>query len=659
MTHNDRNIVFELGYFINFELWKEAINLANFQIEQKQFNKHYNTLNLIYFEEIINNYEDIIDDRDYFENRVINNLFYGLNDEFFAYEYAIPKTYFGIRKYYFFSYPLRIVHFSIGLYLLKLSQEFISSFIKSNKHIKSFYGGDLKFQNDKLVLKSEDIYYRPHYKKYKRVLNNEIENSENKVAVRLDIENYFDNLSLKKLLNFLDDGIKHSVKMELKFDTSTMELINFFYKYITGSEKGIPQSDNNIISSFIGYLYLCFADLLIDDEINETIDEVEQYKIIRYMDDIFIILEFSNNKSEDFKNLHTFELASSISDLLYEKFDLRVNGKTKLFMLDKEEDKEKFNKELKSVSSSYRLKSKKIKSDEENIEDNTEDENHPQTKLNDIFEELEALKDLSSNIELYKEESPIEDEVFKEIYNDSVRNIANKSENIETLREIFSDFNFDLIKIRPKEILLLILSDEEVTNRLVDYFLDKENLTINDINLIIKFICQTDDNDCELFDKLKNEDKINKIINLIDEPEVCINEPGYYDLNYSRTSLIQEKTSIIKQIELRELSEKKENYSVALNHLVNELHAICFYYEKEKNCEAVDIKKYDANDVKSLLEEEGVANRVVIQIKNLFDRRNNNGISHSGTDDIMFSGVLRKEYFKFKGFVKASLNNLL
>ncbi|MFW6026852.1 MAG: hypothetical protein ACOCRX_10970 [Candidatus Woesearchaeota archaeon] len=546
---------FKLDYFLDYDLWINAINLTNFQINKMDSNKHYNTLNLIYFKKIIDDYETVINSENYFKKRVSNNFLYGLDEEFFIIKYPRPKNYFGIRKYYFFSYPLRISHYSIGLYLLKLSQEFISDFINSNKNINSFYGGDLKFQDNELVLKSKDIYYLPHYKKYKYLLNKELENPKNKIVIRLDIENYFDNLSVKKMLIFLDEYIKHSKKSEFKFNSTTIELINFFYKYLSEEETGIPQSDNDIISSFLGYLYLCFADLLIDDEISKiSNDIISQYKIYRYMDDIFIILEFKEDEIET--KTYSLKLASKIRDLLYNEFDLRINNKTNLLKIEDEGDKEEFINEFKNVSSGYSVNISEIETETEEDDEN-ESQNNPQDKLNDIFEELRQLKDLKSDIYLYKNENPIDEEVFKDIYNKNVQNIIYKEDNREELKNIFSDFNFDLVKIRPKEILVLILKDEQIQNDFVEYFFEKDYLTINDVNLIIEYICQTGE-EYKLFNKLRTDKNVGLIIELIDKSQVNIEKPGYYDLEFSKTELIQEKMSIIKQIELRELNEKKK-----------------------------------------------------------------------------------------------------
>ncbi len=118
---------------------------------------------------------------------------------------------------------------------------------------------------------------------------------------------------------------------------------------------GIPQSDNNIVSDFIGYLYLFFADMFIIDEIGRNID-VEQFKLIRYVDDIYIVLKYgeatSNVESFDYEELRkaSVKVLSKTSDLLYYKFGLKLNNKTKIYLVEKEEEKKEFLKNFKKVS---------------------------------------------------------------------------------------------------------------------------------------------------------------------------------------------------------------------------------------------------------------------------------------------------------------------
>src|SRR3990170_5346749 len=84
----------QFGYFLDFNYWKEALKLLNFQIEQRKTNKHYNKLNFFYFERIKNEMKNL-DSIDYYNHKIANNLFYGLEKEFFYYNYPLPKPGFG------------------------------------------------------------------------------------------------------------------------------------------------------------------------------------------------------------------------------------------------------------------------------------------------------------------------------------------------------------------------------------------------------------------------------------------------------------------------------------------------------------------------------------------------------------------------------------
>lgn len=453
-----------LGYFIPFEIWEDAINLVDYQIDQKSKNKFYNTLDNIYYNKVKVKYEPIIKTKDYFECKISNNLFYGLEKEFFSFAYSKPKASYGVRKYTFFSYPLRLIHFSIGLYLYQVTGNFLDQYIKEIKHIKSFYGGNLRYDKDELVLKRRNLYFLDHYREFKKTINNELSNLDNKIVLHIDIENYFDHLSIQRLLEFIDEKVSHSSKVEYRYDNYTMDQISFFYRYLMKESRGIPQSGTDIISGFLGYLYLVFADLQIDDHITQNNDNLlVDFKITRYVDDIYIVLNFKETTIEEKRKAFSINLLSHISDLLYDNFGLRVNNKTKLFLLKTEEQKKELVKNLKKVSSDLPVTN----------DDFGEVMTGPQDKLIHIFSTLKKLKEISLDVLFYDEkgEDGLGSELFKEIYNIQVNNIINKKENIEELKVIFSDFNFDLIKVKPSEILQIILKEESTKADLINFML--------------------------------------------------------------------------------------------------------------------------------------------------------------------------------------------
>lgn len=64
----------QLGYFLDFSLWQQAKKLLDFQIQQMENNKHYNTLSMFYYKQIAP-LATALETEDYFNQRVASNLF--------------------------------------------------------------------------------------------------------------------------------------------------------------------------------------------------------------------------------------------------------------------------------------------------------------------------------------------------------------------------------------------------------------------------------------------------------------------------------------------------------------------------------------------------------------------------------------------------------
>jgi len=80
-----------------------------------------------------------------------------------------------------------------------------------------------------------------------------------------------------------------------------------------------------------------------------------------------------------------------------------------------------------------------------------------------------------------------------------------------------------------------------------------------------------------------------KIIGIFLDGKLNCYQPGYYNLACMQMKKLSEMPDVIEQIKLRVLSEKSAFYSVALNHLVNEIHAVCIKQEQANK------KNYDVN----------------------------------------------------------------
>lgn len=193
----------QLGHFLKYCYWQNACKLLEYQLSLKARNKHFNTLSMFYHEKLSNQDRDRIEEKLYFNQRVSNNLLYGLGKEFAFYSYTVPKSNLGLRKYGFFTYPMRIAYYAVALYLAKLSQEIIQQYYKQRANIHSDYGGDLRFDDKTgdLCLNYKSVWYKPHYRRFRSRVRSEVNGAvQDKIVIHIDIQNYFEEISIPTLL---------------------------------------------------------------------------------------------------------------------------------------------------------------------------------------------------------------------------------------------------------------------------------------------------------------------------------------------------------------------------------------------------------------------------------------------------------------------------
>ena len=636
-----KNNLPRLGYFLSYRYWKNAVNLLLFQLKTKKGNKHFNTLSMFYYESLEKKVKKLR--KRYYRDRVASNLFYGLEDEFAIIPYTVPKSNLGLRKYKFFTLPLRIAYYSVGLYLVELSQEFVKEFYGQYcNSVLSEYGGKLLFdsQTGNLSLTYDNIWYKPHYKRFRnKVLNETIDNVEDKVVIHIDIQNYYDEISIPILLRFLEKFVKPSVQKSLRFDAITQGQIEAFFEFMSNNGIGIPQTDNDIVSSYLGYLYFVFGDLFVDSEIRKENGVVKNYKIIRYMDDVYISISFEGSATRFEREKYINSASARIADCYYENLGLRLNTKTKLYWLNNEKEVDELKSNLKKVSPGY----------EPSEDEDTED---PQNKLNRIFTQLRKLKKspLDPSFQLHRD---IDTETLKDIYIKSVSSLLAKPSVIKRIGAIFTDFNFDLVIAQPKEIIIILLANEDSAKAFKKYLLSKTTLTSREAYLILTFLCQTDFESKELINHLRKKHWQFKPI--IDKYKLGIIEsksPGYFGLSQQQILKLVNMDNVIEQIRLRIFAERKKQYSVALNHLLNEIHAICHRLDNRN----IQESKYKEPQVIEFLNLMKVPYETSNKIRNLFDRRNKNPVSHA---DPVAWPVSETEYFEYHESVGKCLDCIL
>lgn len=637
MSSNDKTI----GHFLTYDIWQDALRLLNAHVEGQESNKHFKTLSMIYYKKLGSSVK-LLETTDFFEKYVINNLFYGLESEFAIYPYIIPKSGLGLRNYKFFTYPLRAIYDSIGLYLLKLSDEFLRNYYRKNPNIRSFYGGGVYFQNDRLVITKNNIYFSSYYRNFRNEVRKEINaDGKNRVVIRIDIQNYYDEIRIPILLSQIEQNYQDSEKARLNFDTTTKEQIEFFFRFLASDRQGIPQSDNSIISSIIGYLYLVFGDLAIEGDLRKNTDILERYKIIRYVDDIFVSMKFKDNIESNAQKEYIESVGARISDLLFYMIGLRLNPKTRFFWLDNPKHLEDLKGSLKKVSPQYYSGLDEI--DDETLEN----------KIDNIFDELRKLKKSSVEPETFEHE--LSDEILKEVFDKRVAQMMEKDENKKRIRQVFKNFDFNRVKEYPLPMIILILKDKTVVDTFRAYLLNRKNVTTKDVDLMLTYLCQIDFTDNDVLGMLKRHAPMSEIISKITSSDLAHSEPGYYGLSSSQVQKLSSMTEVIEQVRHRVFNQRIGSYSVALNHLLNELHGICYIIDGNGN----KSKDYDANQVVQFLQTQGVSHSLCIEVRRLFDRRNTNQVSHPGSANFLAWSVSQAEYWQYHQIVSECLGVLV
>ena len=628
-----------LGNFLDFSLWQQALKLLNFQIACQGGNRHFKTLSMIYYQRLGSTVREL-ESEDYFEKKVASNLFYGLGDEFAVYPYVIPKAGLGLRRYNFFTYPLRAVHYAVGLYLVKLSEEFLGNFYSSRQQLRSFYGGKLYFQDDELQLTKTNVYFKKYYTNFRNRVRSEAHGDvSNKIIIRLDIENYFEQLSTPVLLDHLDRAVKPSGKARMHFNATTREQIAFFFRFLANGGDGIPQSDNSLIASFMGHLYLVFGDLYIEEQLCQDMDIVDEYSITRYVDDIYVSITFKESVGERDQNEYAESLGARVADRLYCKLGLRLNPKTRFFCLGDQDQLDELLAGLKKVSPEYHL------SDEQ-------DDEPPARKIDNIFDELNKLKVASIEPETFKH--ALIDEILKEVFDKRVGQMLDMDTNKERIRQTFRGVDFNRVKEYPLPITIVLMKEPKTARKFRKFLLNKRSLTTRDVYLILTYLCQVDFADSDLISKLEDYAPMRGIMGTFSKATLSSDWPGYYDLQNTQVVKVERMPYVIDQVRHRVLSERTRSYSVALNHLLNEIHAVCYELEKPTNH-----RDYGATEVVAFLNSQRVPPDVAISIRNLFDRRNTNQVSHPGSEDNITWSVDEEEYSRYRSGVGECLRLLL
>lgn len=214
------------------------------------------------------------------------------------------------------------------------------------------------------------------------------------------------------------------------------------------------------------------------------------------------------------------------------------------------------------------------------------------------------------------------------------------------IANIFDGFNFDLVIAQPREILIILLTDSIASKKFEMFLLKKTQLTSHDIHLILTYLCQTNFASKRLLNFLKKKSLMHPIISKYEKRKTLVEHPGYFDLQNKQILKLVDAANVIEQIRLRVKAERRSDYSVALNHLLNEVQSICYILHQPQS---VLEKDYKAEQVLKFLGKKKIPHEISVKIRNLFDRRNKNPVSHADSISWPVSSEEYKDYHKHVG----------
>lgn len=477
-------------------------------------------------------------------------------------------------------------------------------------------------------------------------------------VVRLDVKDYFDSISVARLLALVLQRVKPAVVMEQKFDDSTISQIEFFFKFLMYGKDGIPQAENNVASSYLGYLFLFFGDQLVVEAVNEINrkyeNAVRNFQIVRYADDTYIFLDMETNeqgfqievdnlkeKRESPSGRIIYDLLLLIADKFYSRLGLRINEKTKIDAVLNEEVAVSI---LTRLNDSFEdldldLPPSQVESDVK--------ADGPDERLEELKSALQLVKGsaLALLINNNYEEARV---TLNYVFDKRISQMINKCDFKNWLETYLEDLDFRKCAINPKVFMILISTSAKSALRFEQFIKDDKCSTAYSRHLAVSYLCQTGFKSRQIINSVKTDKHLSLVMNVFVKSKIESKMTIYEGVALQRLGRLLQMP-LVEQWRLRAYHEKVKDYSPCLNFLLNEIHYICSVLDKK------NIHDYDALGVKKFMAQKGVEQKTQDTVRNLFDRRNHNPFSHPGDNSRFSSSVSEAEYFHFKKGVEDAL----
>lgn len=628
----------------------------------------------------------------YYDKFIESEFVYGLPELHSCDGVTIPKKSTGVREYKFFPAFSMILYNAVGLVFVDTCNAVVKNIKFNRKKIFPFYptkfflNPNSNSEAERWRVKND---YKTEFKKYQEALEELI--VPNSAILQLDLTQYFETIVHEKLISLLFEFSNQSTLSKNKLDAKSETILEFYFEALMNKRFSIPQGRKNFVSDYFGYLYLVPFDMSI-----ETLCSDHNLKfsgMIRYVDDITIVLEnHTNLPNEDvFRTL--LEIESKIINWFLKDLGLSINSsKTARKLIITETQKTKFIEENKKSISGLEIKN-------EDVEQNHDFINQNKAKsLNDLYNEFKDVlakfkfpRNSNYDVLISKEER----EKLKTILsNKSLQGYILKSEKKEEIINILKEVDLELIVDYINILIVLFyLKDKKVGypfKKFIENYIMK-GVKLNDkrrIHIIHILLAQKDIEIVQIvkiIESNKNfllKDNYGKYLLYFTENyhlEDGYNEFSenaiYYRLGhekvvkmpYRKNYLYNKKSvyqSVLKKLIQNHSGDKaisdqlkhyviyrrQKKWDLSFNHFHNLFHQIAK-------------KKYSLNDqasVKDILENAEILSlEEQLDLDKFYNRRNFNMISHPSQKDQPAEKVSNKDLEYFEKRIIEIINKIL
>ena len=621
---------FNLGHFLSRKHIDSGFELLKKQITEKGFNFRCLDLQIYRREKSINAFNM----NRFYNQYVAQDILYNYPSIFYSLKYGFPKSPYGVRKFNFLSFHLQVLYYSIGFYVLDLISQFLENLYQHNTKLKNqntYYGGKLNLSEPN----KSKIYYHSDYDEFGLKVKNFVRSRIGKsksLAIKLDIHDFYPSINHKHLLMTLKSFVLPSDVKRLNYDEDAIQSISDLLFYIMAEKKGLPLSNQNIVSNFLSHVYLFKLDDFIA-QLQLTFPQKISY--YRYVNDFYLMIEYPNMTPNHEIGEDAFQISNQVADFLSSTLNLKLNSlKCSRTIIEDEGSFDKFIDKSKFISFFSPL----IKV-------------QPRERLEQVIDVLEGMKNEQKKIGEVKL-SDEDDRLLKEVFRQALKQYLSSNDAKKMLDTVFADWRPWLTVYNVKALMLLLGKTTNALNKIEKFILINlsDKATNTQFCYLIEHFLLHEKYSQKLVRKIKKVEPLTTYFALLQRMLLKRRDKVRPKINLNQ-EMLKKEASLMQQVKKVVLAETNNDFNLAFNHLLNCLHVYCMVNDLKNS---VSREKYSRNNVINFIRNK-LTPADLHFVTAFFDRRNKNTISHPGDPKMENWVVSESEYSTYK----SKLNNLL